>query len=1351
MLRKRKKKENSYVPGERFRSKKLAQSLRYNLEPLEPRILLSATLHDPQDGVDGGGTPVAGDPSVATSIETSLENLFTQLGEYGDQLSLDPTVNETALPFFQTTLNDLLGTDVGNLLKGGEGTGSAFATAVDTYFASTTTEDSTGLAAALQSVLDANFSGATNSVTDTGSTDSELVLNFSIDIGEQTKNLAFGDEAQEFFMEMGPNAAVKFDPDAVTFTVKADLTGLDNLTTDEATNDSSTTSDYWVEFGGSAKDTLTISGNSSHSNTLDPLTDYGIGFGLIEARDSVGQSGGYISNTGATFAFNAEVEFIIDSSFSSDSEFTLAEMSGVSDWSTAYTANTPDDGDTSDSTYINSGKLFLPVEVANPAGDDFISGIDGLTGSFTLVEQDAFDDRASLVTASDPTLASLSRLTTDDLLQYTRNAGLIFGQTADTDAQQQFLPLLDLNLGQAYDFLTTVEQALIDPLVDTENVLRVKNAPSTSGDPLDYSGNSQFNIYVFYQGALLSSAVQTVSISSTTRTSLQDIANNLNTALAGLDWSGAGATQRIFARVTETSSPRLEFYGDADTTFFIDEINPSGQTLDLGIEANGLVFARSSTASTGDYQLQEVKVESTSAIEVSNFDTAKTFSIAIGSDAAIDVTLDPDVYGSMADFVLALQSALEGAGLYDGSTDSGVEATAATSTDNNGFGITLQSIGTRAGENLTISGTDAGIFNFASNSGSSSYTSATALELSPLNTQMDLTITMKSQEEGVLSTKTDTVTIPPGNHETVDAFVEAIRTVLQNNGFYDYFTDTGLLVEVVQLVDGQGIRFYGSAEVYEITIQTSSNALLGLAASSETATSAYLDIDVTEDGSGTATTHRVYINGNTTTDLLGEEANSSIVDFTEDFQDAMERAGIRDGNNGTGVDIRPVDDGAGNASNFLELFALNPGSGTGTIQAISTGASASSGLADYYLDGLTSQSMALSNESNDPSFSSVQDFVEVLNTSTGVPLVQVEVITVGSGEGIRISGYSGVTITGVSDDDSSVADSLLNLNTETATEVESDNEIDLSDFTTDRSFDLTINGNTQTITIPGATYANVTALAKALQGAIRDAGFHEGLLSSSAVYNAGNLATGVSPYFDFPIRMLVDSEFGDEGLADLTDVDLRFEDGYGEISTGRVRSLSTDSQVTVSRSTEISFNLGVNLIEPATDTEQLVAETVVIINGWDGQLTYDALFQVIMDDGVVHDVLIEASDTSDNNETQDFVDDINDELAALGLSSLITAELDTVNASDLDVIRFVTAAGVSKSLTIRIPEYINEDVLYTNEAADKLGFTTNVTPSQLPDSDLLVGIYDSSLAAVVADASSAITVINPDFDTYYHV
>lgn len=1316
----RRKSLTRYEPGERWRWQRGWQTgrvPRYQLESLEPRILLSATLYDPADGANNG------DAVVAESIEANLESLFTKLGEYGEELSRDEAVNETALPFFQVTLNDLFGFDIGDLLKGQAGADSAYSEVVDTFFSGDSDPMSDELAAALQDRLNLEIPSAHHSVTDVGSTDDELVLNFSIDPGETGHDLAFGDEAQEFFMEMGPNAAVTFTPDTVTFTVKADLTGLDNLTSDEAIDDDSDTADYWVEFGGVDQDVLAVGGESSHSNSQDPLTGYGVGFGLVEARDAAGDPGGYVASTGATFDFDIQIDFTLDPAFSADQRWTLTELESVTDWATTYTPETPADTDVSDDSFLNSGELFLPIDVANPAGDTFVSGLGDVTGSFELTDGAVLDDRPPVVQASDPTLVSFARLTPDDLLRYLEGTSMVIGQVEGMEELEAFVPFLEVTLGEAYGFETAGENALYDPLRTVSSILTAQHAPATSGDPLDYSGTASFHIDVATGGTMNSA-----NISVSGATGLDDLIAKLNTALAARGIAG------VTARSTGTQSPRIELTAAEGTLFFLSQF--SG-TLDMGFDGHGLVFARNGGALSdpgGDqskFTWQGVKVESDTGIEISSWNTPTSFTLQVESDPEVTIEIDPILAVSVSEFADYLQELLADAGLYDVASNEGVTVDVITA----GSGFGLEFTHTDGTSVLTIGGSAAPEFHLDASSGTT-LTSTRQVAVSPFNEEghgLEFEVTYRSQDEGALSEESATVRLAAENFTNYDALEEALRDALNAAGLTDFTGTGGVLVDLIPLAGGEtGIRLYGSADVYELEITGDPAALakLGLSGGSFSSAAPWIDLDVTHGtGSSASTvTTRVYLNGNATHGLFSGEENDTVDAVVDDIQDALERAGLLDPGANTGVDFRAIESG-GTMTETLEFFARNPGDEEGNISAIATGAA--SGIDHLDLAHQSSQAYAPSSEISRPNFDSVQTFVQQLNSAVGVPRVEVNGYDTGGGskDGLQFTAWT-VNTVAITIGGGALAHLNLDSATNGTTDVHSQGAILLSSFdvadAASRTLTFSINGESAvSVEVPRADYASVDALGAAIFKGMREAGLHEGLLTSPAVYNGGDLANGVSPYFDFPIRFYYD-EFSENegGLADLTDVDLRFETDYGSTATGRVSDLASPDGQTLSRSAEIELVLSVDLIQPDTTEDGLTVELPVLIPEWDGRLEYDARLQMILDDGVTRDVLVTVEDmeayqgtAAATGTTRDFAEVLNEKLGGIAygagfLSDVLTFSLDTVNDFERDVLLLKTVAGSTRSLVVKAPEYSRELVQVVDEASDKLGFTTVVAPGE---------------------------------------
>ena len=116
----------------------------------------------------------------------------------------------------------------------------------------------------------------------------------------------------------------------------------------------------------------------------------------------------------------------------------------------------------------------------------------------TFSDDDLFDGNAPMST-SDETLASFSRLTSQDILNM---AGGVSGWASALQASGIYgedVPFLDINTGNAYAFGQAFQNVFLAQLQNVEQVLTARNAPSTwtssSGslvrNPLDYSGSSE--------------------------------------------------------------------------------------------------------------------------------------------------------------------------------------------------------------------------------------------------------------------------------------------------------------------------------------------------------------------------------------------------------------------------------------------------------------------------------------------------------------------------------------------------------------------------------------------------------------------------------------------------------------------------------------------------------------------------------------------------------------------------------------------------------------------------------------------------------------------------------------------
>ncbi len=1471
----RKSSSRKYVPGTRWNRNQLSRARSYELETLEPRYLLSANLYDPADGVLPGG------PVVANTLEANITSSFDQLARMGNILDSDAAITadtkETVLPFFGDSIEGLMGFKVSQLFSGDNGS-DTYSSIIGDAFAGGNI-DSGDLATALNTFVQGEF-GAGASVSDAGSTNAEMTLSFTFDLAKSAQSLVFGDEAQEFYLKFGTNANAMLDFKPIQFEFVVDLTDIDNtslsvldnplttaynenLNADTADGNRHDDTDYHFAFGSGSNNTFSIDADSAHSAAIgtDPLlTNFGIGFGLIQAWEGAGTAGGKISNTGGTLDFNLNMDFTIDSGLFTGGKLRLDTMKGVSDWSGKISIDKPVSG------IENQGELFLPVDVINPAGDQFISGFDGITGSFTFTNDSLFDGRAALV-QTDNTLASFSRILPEDLLRFVEGTASVLGQTEQLEELQAFLPFLDLTLGEAYGYGDAANKALYDPLRTVTNLITAVNAPSTTGDPVDYSGTAGFTITLATAGAMSNKA-----ISVTGATSLEDLKNKLNTAFA----AGTDISAFVQARLSGGNSPRIELVAPEATDIFLN--NFSGD-LDIGFEQNGLVFARNNgTISAGGvngnkFTWDGVNIDSSAGFDVTAWDTLETFTIQVGSDAAVTVTVPPSSFYSVTELALYIQAQVAEAGLYDVNANTGVTVSAVQA----GTGFGLQFTHTDGISSLTIAGSAASKFNLAAATGTTVASNA-QVAVSPFNmdgTPISFDVEVKRQQDGTLSTETATVSIPAQDHTTFEGLLNSIRSAFSAAGITDFLQTSGVLVDLVRAPGGGvGLSFYGSPEVYEITLSgvAADMAKLGLSGASFTSTAPFIELEVTEGTGASASTNttKVYLNGNTTMSYFSDEVNSSVENVVSDIKSALERAGLLNlGNTGanTGVDFRAIGTGGGGLTENLEFYALNAGSGDNQISAIATLAG-SAAVSHLNLSNKPSESYSVATKISRPNFDSVQTFVERLNTAVGVPHIKVQTNAAGTGLSFTpwTANAASILILGQNPADTSPLDLLqINRSVSPVSDYISDAAIDLNAWSTATTAErtlvfsaynaFTVRTGRATIELPQRSFTSLSDLAQTIQGLLQAEAFNEGLLTSPAVYNAGDLLNGVSPYFDFPIRFYFDenSQSGG-GLADLTDVQVRFDSDYGRTETGLVSGLSSTDVQTVSRSTDVSLTLGVDLIQPdaaggnlefilpvldlpnwdgtitddfvlnvtvdgaapvelrvassdisgapvtvqdfvdalnaqisaqglgaviaasfATDdqnttapgdditllrivslsgmanrilieapnatpnsartemglassyfptTESLVVELPVLIAGWDGQLTLDSRLQIVLDDGVNRDVLVTAADIiayqssgTPDFSTLDYIAVLNQKLAAMSygsgnLSDILLFELDTVNNFARDVIRLVAAPGATRSLMVRVPEYAVDLVQVQDEASDKLGFTTTISPAE---------------------------------------
>ncbi|MFK5924693.1 MAG: LEPR-XLL domain-containing protein, partial [Verrucomicrobiota bacterium] len=1135
----------------------------FTVEPLEPRLLLNAALYDASVSEADSANDVADARGAQDAIKTQFIATLTNLGQLGEALNSDGSLNNTldssGIPLLDQTLRDVLGDDVGRYFNWADEVGEQLdinaylSNYGDTDVTMDDRPDSAGLALRLQTALDSSLfgSGMIGTITD-NSTAFNLQLDVVIGLPDTVSvaNLKLGEAAEEFNLRLEDGTSINITNNrSVSFSIGADLSILDPTTlvggppatptTAEKLTELGKDGNYWVDFGN--YDATSIAQHTT--TTYGGLDDFGIQIGILGGQQGGTGAGAWVDASDGAGGAGPSAQFLLDvttlidfsggeSLITADSKFDLAEFklisgAGTPDWTIAYDLQTP----TGQASVIGGGfqtntvDAIFQVEVANPAGDTFIGGLDGVTGQLQFSDDNLFDDRAPLVN-TDATLSAFSRIAPKDLLNMVDSTVAWAEALDNSELFRDQLPFLNLDEGDAFAFGEAFRQVFLAQLQSAEQVLTSVNAPSTwrddgSGgfvrDPLDYTGGTAFSTSV--NGGTWTTILVNEDL---TRTSLQDIVDDINTALIAASVGGATGVQ---ARVTDTDSPRIEFFAADPGQFAFIGFQAAGDgVLDIGINAYGEVVLANDSVNFGngvaagtEYQLGGIVFDSSSAIDVTDFSTVRTFDIAVNGAAAV------------------------------------------------------------------------------------------------------------------------TVTIPIQSYSGVGALVARMRDVLEAEGLFNGATGEGVVVDVLDLAGGgQGIRVYGTGEIYGLSIAGTGLSQLKLTPSLQA--SNYIDFSITVDG--TATSYRTYLSGNRTTGLAGT-SNVAMSDLADDIRYGLKNttfsAGVLtpllDQAAGTGIDVR------GDNSGALQFFARNPGEATGKISQIAI--QAISGGLGHLAFGTTpatnglSASFALSKRFISPDFTSLQEF--------------------------------------------------------------------------------------------------------------------------AAVIAAGPLAGAAQPVFDtsrLSITFPIEFDYTPTSLTGVAAVDVLLEAKYGEIS-----QLATDSSVDVDRTTNSSFGFEVGLVPDTSVAEVLTLEVPVGVADWDGQIQADGLIRVILDDGVIHDLRVDAIDTTDNTDASDFAADVQAAINAdAGLIGKVSVTAQAGADSRYSVLVFTADPAITNTrmFQVLVPERISSSIVTPNEAITNLGFvasSTNlttvidtVTATNLPSFSLNAGtralfhfdLFDGNSGDFVLNASETV-------------
>lgn len=637
-------------------ARKSARRSNFEIETMEPRLLLNAALYD--------ATPPT-DANVQIDIRTQLLELFDQLSELGFDLNANDALNQQLkkiiAPLLGQSLDDLQEVEIGDFFD------FAQDAALKNYLEGTN-PDSAGLALVIDTAID-SIAGLSANVTDDSTSsalDIEVVITTS---GSSQEVLNLGEAGQEFNLDLGADAFVKLErKESFSFRIQADLS--------DKTTAGLGDEKFGVAFG--AMDVL--SAEVLHTTVTDPVAGWGVQVGVLGAGKDGVTSGAFVAETDIRMKILGTLDLTPGAGV--DNMFSLDEMIALGgDYSSAFSFDLPVTASTPTIIGNNTGNMTLQVDVYNDAAsNEHIASLDGVTGILGFRDDNLFDGRAPLVTADD-TMTAFSRITTSDMLEMVNSTvSLIEAMGANGD-MLNLLPMLNLTAGDAYAFGEAFRNVFLGQLQSEEMVLTALNAPSTrkngpSGlisDPLDFTGGAGFKIMVGNSGFVAVGLLPDLA-----RLTLEDIRDDLNTAFNTALPVGHG----IAARVTATDSPRLELFADKDTSILLAGFAPDSlNLLDLGFNTHGEVVLSGNgplgqppgtTENNERYQLPNLLAESTTTPDLAGFTQTREFNIEVNDGGAVTVTILGRSYADVYSLVSTIRNQLVSEALYDDVAETGV-------------------------------------------------------------------------------------------------------------------------------------------------------------------------------------------------------------------------------------------------------------------------------------------------------------------------------------------------------------------------------------------------------------------------------------------------------------------------------------------------------------------------------------------------------------------------------------------------------------------------------------------------------------------------------------------------------
>jgi hypothetical protein len=1027
------KKPKSFWGSNRLRDeyRPLPRSLRYNVESLEPRYLLTGVaLTNP---TNDGTKPVVANyvAAVSTTVQSVIGQL-SYLGQQVDKTSLTNSTASTSIPLLNQTPIQLgslattgssFGSQAGNitfgslLLNESDSGGNVFSETVNTFMTAANAPTTSTLAAQLQSEGQSLF-GNGFTVTDKSSgTTLDLQFSFTADTF-QSVPINIGESAAEYNLLLAAEATGSPDVQvetklSETYDITANLATFD--TAYNANNGSTTTN----EENAFNLVTTSTSFEQSAQTVSTPLPTFGLEFGIIGAGSpGITENGVSLTNNSSTLTLGnvgdiADKMSVQGTGIAAGTTITgINTTNGQVTLSHAATSNETNEQVTIgavDGAYVNSS-AFVEGNVTVTSGTSTIT-LDSVTGLANgLTVQGAGIPVGTTISGISGNVVTLSNPATA-----TGVATVTINATAAMALNEQMsLTLTSPTLN--YPNIETGTYSFAAPVTLASNItalnIGTSGAPNTGelntgvigiedlSGLTGYVGNltitGSFTLYSdnLFDGHPALVYPGSAELANLARISSADIvvdAQDSDTLISELDDNSVLQSNVPFT--SETLSSAYDF-GTAAEVGFVNAIQSTTMVL-------------TGTSSPGTYNTSTDTYDNTDLSGSSSF----TLEVVLSTGAISSYTVAV-ASGSTSRTLQGLAAALENAlkSVINQQTHTLVDLTGTTygfSASVSPSGSTLQLVSTVGGiqfflANISSDTPAAGVLNLGFNSygsvalyangnvnTSANYelpgvvlTSAAAVQLSSFETETQFGIEVNNGTDSTYGSGYITVSLAAGSY-TQNTLVAALTTALQQSLLNDGFDTDGVMVRSFALGSGFGLQFYGGDDVYQLAIENISTPGSSLAigkfqlATDTSVTAPYFDLSING-----ATATPVYINGNFTTGLLDNLAPAgSLNDLVNDLQLALIASGALSADESTGITVSST---ATSNGNELVFSAANPGSGTGQISEFSI--TSESGLDSLNLLGSgTNSSMhwALGASQTEPAFVTIQD-LETLLIQKGV-------------------------------------------------------------------------------------------------------------------------------------------------------------------------------------------------------------------------------------------------------------------------------------------------------------------------------------------------------------------------------